>query len=106
MAKAKFNEAAEKYAKPHTMSGKEVNVNNAIPVKSGAEIMKEMNISSGVLGKGNFKAEKAERQPLADQIEAAFAKRQMDDYADHDFPKEGAIEEDVAVKRFAKSKRR
>ena len=31
---AKFNEAAEKYAVPHTMSGKEVNVNNAIKNKT------------------------------------------------------------------------
>ena len=44
MAKAKFNEAAEKYAKPHTMSGKEVNVNNAIPVTKGAKVMDEMKI--------------------------------------------------------------
>lgn len=57
---AKFNEPAEKYAKPHTMTGKEVNVNNAIPTKSGAQIMNEMNISSGPLGKGNFKGEKTD----------------------------------------------
>ena len=57
---AKNNLPAEKYAKPHTMTGKEVNVNNAIPTKSGAQIMNEMNISSGVLGKGNFKAEKTD----------------------------------------------
>ena len=57
---AKFNEAAEKYSKPHTMTGKEVNVNNAIPTKSGAQIMNEMNISSGVVGKGNFKGEKTD----------------------------------------------
>ena len=57
---AKFNEAAEKYAKPHTMSGKEVNVNNAIPVKSGAKIMEEMNIGTGAISKGNYKAEKTD----------------------------------------------
>lgn len=57
---AKFNEAAEKYAKPHTMTGKEVNVNNAIPTKSGAEIMNEMNISAGPLGKGNYKGTKTD----------------------------------------------
>ena len=42
---AKFNEAAEKYAKPHTMSGKEVTAENAIPVKSGAALMDELKIS-------------------------------------------------------------
>ncbi len=57
---AKNNLPAEKYAKPHTMTGKEVNVNTAIPTKSGAKIMDEMNISSGVIGKGNFKAEKTD----------------------------------------------
>lgn len=48
------------YAKPHTMTGKDVNVNTAIPTKSGAQIMNEMNVSSGVIGKGNFKAEKTD----------------------------------------------
>ena len=57
---AKFNEAAEKYSKPHTMSGKEVNVNNAIPVKSGAKIMEEMNISTGGISKGNTKPTKTD----------------------------------------------
>ena len=57
---AKENKPAGAYAKPHTMTGKEVSVNNAIPTKSGAQIMNEMNISSGVLGKGNFKSEKTD----------------------------------------------
>ena len=57
---AKFNEAAEKYSKPHTMTGKEVNVNNAIPTKSGAQIMNEMNISAGPMGKGNYKPTKTD----------------------------------------------
>lgn len=57
---AKENKPASAYAKPHTMTGKEVDVRTAIPTKSGAQIMNEMNISSGVLGKGNFKAEKTD----------------------------------------------
>lgn len=60
MAKAKFNEAAEKYAKPHTMSGKEVNVNNAVPLTKGAKVMDEMNISVGGISKGNYKPTKTD----------------------------------------------
>jgi hypothetical protein len=51
---AKFNEAAEKYAKPHTMSGDSVNVNNAIKNKTGAQKLNEMNISLGAINKGNY----------------------------------------------------
>ena len=42
---AKFNEAAEKYAKPHTMSGGKVNISEAISIKrdpnslSASEVM-------------------------------------------------------------------
>ena len=57
---AKFNEAAEKYAKPHTMSGASVNVNNAIKNKTGAQTMADMNISVGALNKGNFKPTKTD----------------------------------------------
>ena len=57
---AKFNEAAEKYSKPHTMSGKEVNVNNAIKNKTGAQRMDEMNISVGGVSKGNYKPTKTD----------------------------------------------
>lgn len=57
---AKFNEAAEKYAVPHTMSGKEVNVNNAIKSKTGAQIMNDMNVSVGGVSKGNYKATKTD----------------------------------------------
>ena len=57
---AKFNEAAEKYAKPHTMSGKEVTAENAIKNKSGAQFLDELNISSGVIGKGNYKPTKTD----------------------------------------------
>lgn len=57
---AKFNEAAEKYAKPHTMTGKEVSAQNAIKNKSGAETMSEMNISVGGISKGNYKPTKTD----------------------------------------------
>lgn len=57
---AKFNEAAEKYAKPHTMTGKEVNVNNVMPNKTGAQRMDEMNISTGGISKGNTKPTKTD----------------------------------------------
>ena len=57
---AKFNEAAEKYAKPHTMSGKEVSAQNAIKTKSGAETINEMNISVAGLSKGNYKPTKTD----------------------------------------------
>lgn len=57
---AKFNEAAEKYAAPHTMSGASVNVNNAIKNKSGAQTMTDMNISVGALSKGNYQATKTD----------------------------------------------
>ncbi len=51
---------ASTYAGPHTMSGKEVTAENAIKTKSGAELMNEMNISSGVIGKGNYKPTKTD----------------------------------------------
>ena len=57
---AKFNEAAEKYAKPHTMSGASVNVNNAIKNKTGAQTMADMNIAVGALNKGNYKPTKTD----------------------------------------------
>ena len=57
---AKFNEAAEKYAVPHTMTGKEVSAQNAIKTKSGAETINEMNISVGGLSKGNYKSTKTD----------------------------------------------
>ena len=46
------------YAKPHTMSGK--NVETKVPVKTGAAAMNEMNISAGGVSKGNYKAEKTD----------------------------------------------
>lgn len=44
------------YAEPHTMTGQ--SVKPAIPEKSGRAYMDDMNISSGVVGKGNFKEPK------------------------------------------------
>ena len=49
---------ASEYAKPHTMSGK--NVEAKVPVKTGAAAMNEMNISAGGVSKGNYKAEKTD----------------------------------------------
>ena len=43
---AKENKPASAYAKPHTMSGKTVRA--TVKEKSGAELMKEMNVGSGV----------------------------------------------------------
>jgi hypothetical protein len=48
-----------------------------------------------------FTAAKEARQPLADEIERAYKQRQLDDYADHDFPGEGAISENNPVRHFA-----
>lgn len=53
---AKENKPASAYAKPHTMSGKTVRAN--VTEESGASVMNRMNISSGVIGKGNYPAEK------------------------------------------------
>jgi hypothetical protein len=53
------NKPAEKYAKPHTMSGKSVSGDlPAMSTKSGKEYMDEMNISVGSVSKGNYKPTK------------------------------------------------
>lgn len=52
--------SASTYASPHTMSGKEVTAENAVKTKSGAEIMSDMNISSGPISKGNYKPVKTD----------------------------------------------
>jgi hypothetical protein len=49
---------ASEYAKPHTMSGK--NVDAKVPVKTGAAALNEMNPSVAGLSKGNYKAEKTD----------------------------------------------
>ncbi len=53
------NKPADKYAKPHTMSGK--SVSNELPAMStqtGRAYMDEMNISVGNVSKGNYKPTK------------------------------------------------
>ena len=54
---AKENKPADVYAKPHTMSGKDVSVQQYTKAKTGAEDMNEMNISVGGISKGNYKGE-------------------------------------------------
>jgi hypothetical protein len=49
------NKPAEKYAKPHTMSGKSVSGSlPAMSTETGAEAIKKMNISVGTISKGNY----------------------------------------------------
>lgn len=53
------NKPAEKYAQPHTMSGK--SVSNELPAmskQSGKDYINEMNISVGNVSKGNYKPTK------------------------------------------------
>jgi hypothetical protein len=56
--------------------------------------------------RGNFLDAKAERQPLADEIMNAYAKRQREDYSEHEFPNEGSIDENSGVRRYAAGKRK
>lgn len=46
---------AELYAPPHTMDAKPTNVNTYSGYETGAEAMKQLNISVGGLSKGNYK---------------------------------------------------
>lgn len=46
--------AAETYAAPHAMTGKDTNVNTYSEYKTGAECMNNMNISVGGLSKGDY----------------------------------------------------
>lgn len=55
---AKENKPAEAYAKPHTMSG--ASVKAEVKNQSGRNYMNEMNISGGVVSKGNYKPEKTD----------------------------------------------
>jgi hypothetical protein len=55
---AKNNLPAEKYAKPHTMSGKEVK--GELPYTPGAKVMDDINISVAGLSKGNYKETKTD----------------------------------------------
>jgi hypothetical protein len=53
------NKPAEKYAQPHTMSGKKVGGDlPAMSVESGKNYMDELNISAGTTSKGNYKPTK------------------------------------------------
>jgi len=57
--------------------------------------------------RGNFLDAKAERQPLADMVVGAFDKRYSDavkNGGEHEFPREGSIDENSQVKRFAAKK--
>lgn len=56
---AKENKPASAYAKPHTMSGKEVKASD-LKYTAGAKVMTEMNPSVGGISKGNYKAEKTD----------------------------------------------
>ena len=48
---------AEVYAPPHTMEGKKTDVNTYQKEETGAECMNNMNISSGLVSKGNYAKE-------------------------------------------------
>ncbi len=50
--------SANVYAEPHTMAGKKLNT--ASTAVSGAERMRNMNISLGTISKGNYKPEKTD----------------------------------------------
>jgi hypothetical protein len=47
--------AAETYAAPHTMTGKDTNANTYSGYKTGAECMTTMNISVAGISKGDYK---------------------------------------------------
>ena len=49
---AKNNLPADKYAKPHTMSGKEVK--GDLPYTAGAKVLDKANISVAGISKGNY----------------------------------------------------
>jgi hypothetical protein len=45
---------AEIYAAPHTMSGKDTNINTYSKYETGAQEMDKMNMASGLVSKGNY----------------------------------------------------
>ena len=55
---AKENKPAQAYAKPHTMSGKEVKAD--LKYTPGAKVMTEMNPSVAGISKGNYKPVKTD----------------------------------------------
>ena len=52
---AKNNKPAQAYDEPHTMTGKETNVNTYSGYEAGAKVMDQMNLSTGGISKGNYK---------------------------------------------------
>jgi hypothetical protein len=46
--------SAEVYAAPHTMTGKETNVNTYSTYEPGAKVMEKMNFSVAGISKGNY----------------------------------------------------
>ena len=48
---------AEVYAAPHTMDAKTTNVNTYQKQETGAECMTKLNMSSGLISKGNYAKE-------------------------------------------------
>lgn len=46
--------SGEVYAAPHSMDGKATNVNTYSGYKTGAEVMNQMNMSTGGISKGNY----------------------------------------------------
>jgi len=45
---------AEVYAEPHTMTGKDTNIQTYSTYKTGAQEMDKMNMASGWVSKGNY----------------------------------------------------
>lgn len=45
---------AEVYAPPHTMSGKDVDVQTFLKYETGAQAMDKLNMSTGFYSKGNY----------------------------------------------------
>lgn len=48
---------AEVYAEPHTMEGKKTDVNTYQKQETGAECMNKLNMSTGLVSKGNYAKE-------------------------------------------------
>jgi len=46
--------SGEIYAAPHSMDGKATNINTYSGYETGAEAMKQMNMSTGGISKGNY----------------------------------------------------
>ena len=54
---AKNNKPAQAYDEPHTMSGKQTNVNTYSGYEAGAKVIDKMNPSVAGISKGNYKGE-------------------------------------------------